>query len=218
MIRVTFLAAASGAVMSKRFCIENGTVALKDPYPFVKRFTSHEVEVHSIKDFYSAILKHANKGNCLLKGNLDRPITRESRAGHTRSHETTQWVVLDNDHLHDVEPQELMDLLGLGYVNYVTQYSASAGIVDGKMGYHIFFLLDESYHPAALKLYLKHLNLSIPDLREKLSLTRTNMSLRWPIDITVCQNDKIIYIAPPVCGPGVTDTLKGNRIQLIERS
>jgi len=218
MFRLNFLAAASGTVMSKTYALEDSTVVLKDSYPHVKHFTSREVLIRSIGDFYSAILEHASKGNCLLKGNLDRPITNESRAEHTRSEEPTQWPVLDIDHADDVTPQEMMDLVGLGNVDYVVQYSASAGVIEGKMGYHIFFIPDKPYHPADLKLWLKHLNLSIPALREKLSLTRTDMSLRWPLDISVCQNDKLIYIAPPVCGPGVTDTLKGNRIQLIKRN
>jgi hypothetical protein len=37
-----------------------------------------------------------------------------------------------------------------------------------------------------------------PDmLRAAMRLTKTGNSISWPLDITACQNDKLIYIAPP---------------------
>ena len=105
--------------------------------------------------------------------------------------------MLDNDNLHDLEPQALMDLLGLGDVDYIVQYSASAGIEPGKCGYHIFFLLDRPWSPADLKRVLRAWNLDHREIRQHFQLSRTNNSLRWPLDISVCQNDKLIYIAPP---------------------
>jgi hypothetical protein len=98
-----------------------------------------------IEDFYVNLGAHAQNNHCLLKGTLDRALKDESRADHTSSHIPTEWMVLDNDNLHDLEPQALMDLLDLGDVDYIVQYSSSAGVEPGKRGYHIFFLLDRPW-------------------------------------------------------------------------
>jgi hypothetical protein len=51
----------------------------------------------------------------------------------------------------------------------------------------------------------------------QLTLANNNITLKWPLDITTCQNDKLIYIAPPVC-QGFDDPLAGQRFVLRERS
>ena len=170
----------------------------------------------TIDEFYQALVSHSSSGHCLLKGLLDEPLTRKRRKGHTDRGAPTRWIVLDNDHLHDLEPQALLNLIGFNDVDHIVQYSASAGIVSGKMGYHIFVLLDDEYTPEQLKLWLKHQNLVVPEIRKAFLLARTNQSLKWPIDISVCQNDKLIYISPPVLGPGVEDRFTGERIQLVQ--
>ena len=136
MPTIHFVSASDGTPLTKRFDIQQGQL-VKEPYPQVAMVTSHTVDVTDIEDFYTYVTMHASYGHCLLKGQLDRPLVNESRAGHTNSDTPTEWMVLDNDHLHDLEPQALMDLLGLGDVDYIVQYSASAGIVPGKMGYHL---------------------------------------------------------------------------------
>lgn len=214
-MKLHYLSAADSQPLTKRFDIDQGCLAAQ-PYPMVSRINSHTVDVESIEEFHAALTEQAEKGRCLLKGQLDRPLQAESRAGHTRSDEPTEWLVLDNDLLHDLEPQQLMAMLGLGEVDYIVQYSASAGIVPGKNGYHIFFLLDRPWRPADLKLVLRVWNLDHPDISEHFQLSRTNSSLRWPLDISVCQNDKLIYIAPPVLGPAVENALHGERIRLVK--
>jgi hypothetical protein len=218
MRTIHFLQAADGTRLTKHFKLtEEGTLQ-KEPYPQVYAFNSDEVEAETIGDLFAQLVAHADHGQCLLKGKLDRPLKNESRAGHTNSDDATDWLVLDNDNLHDVEPQQLMDLLGLGDVDYIIQYSASAGIEPHKKGYHIFVLLDRPWSPADLKLRLRAWNLDVPQIREHFQLSRTNSSLRWPLDVSVCQNDKLIYIAPPSLGPGVQSTLEGDRIRLAQGS
>jgi hypothetical protein len=121
MTKLHFLAAADGTQLTKRFRI-SGEELTKESYPQVATFNSHEADVETIDDFYVALVAHANNGYCLLKGQLDRPLVDESRAGHTHSDEPTAWLVLDNDFLHDLEPQQLMNLLGLGDVDHIVQY------------------------------------------------------------------------------------------------
>ncbi len=217
MNTIHFLAAADGTPLTKSFDIEEGQL-VKQSYPQVATFNSFTVDVSDIEDFYTYVTMHASYGHCLLKGQLDRELNSDSRAGHTHPSMATQWMVLDNDHLHDVEPQALMELLGLSDVDYIVQYSASAGIVPGKCGYHIFFLLDRPWSPGDLKLVLRAWNLDMPPIRQSLQLSGTYNSLLWPLDITVCQNDRLTYIAPPVLGPGVQDSFTGERIWLVKGS
>jgi hypothetical protein len=163
----------------------------------------------------SKTYRNAAQGHCLLKGRLDRALVNESRAGYTDADAPIHWLVLDNDGLRDLAPAALLALLGLADVDHIVQFSASAGIGPGKCGYHLFLLLDQAHRPADLKRMLKSWNLHIPALRAKLGLTRAGTALRWPLDIGVCQNDKLIYIAPPMLGPGVEDRLQGERIRLV---
>ncbi len=90
--------------------------------------------------------------------------------------------------------------------------------MPGHHGYHIFVLLDRGWLPADLKKAIKYWNLSIPEIRSSITLTRTNCALRWPLDVSVCDNSKLIYIAPPLLGPGVMLSLKEERLKLVKGS
>ena len=191
----------------------------KTPYPFVYEFTSHEYEVETLEQFHSVISYHAAQGDCVLKGILGRPLVRESRAGSTDSRQRTSWVCLDLDGVDGFEnPDDFMRSIGCGNVDYVLQWSSSHGIGGfDEMRCHIFVLLSEEATPEYLKRWLQTLNLTNPVLSSQLQLTRTNSSLRWALDITTCQNDKLLYIASPTF-EGMDDPLQdGARIELIKR-
>ncbi|MCF7993238.1 MAG: DUF5906 domain-containing protein [Chromatiaceae bacterium] len=215
-MKLHFLASADFSPLTKQFSMVDGRL-VSVPYPMVTQFNSFEIEVQTIEEFFTALTTHAEYNHCLLKGQIDRQLQAESRAGHTTSDSTSEWMVLDNDGL-DLEPQQLMTMLGLGDVDYILQHSASGGVVPGKCGYHIFFLLDRPCTPDALKLQLRSWNLNHPQIARCLQLNRTGNALRWPLDITVCQNDKLLYIAPPILGPGVVSNLEGERIRLVKAS
>lgn len=208
----------------------------KTPYPHVSYFSSHTEQISNLEELRSQLKAHATQGHCLLKGRLNRPLSHESRVGSTASDDETEWVCLDIDGLKNFEnPQQVMDLLGLSDISYIIQWSASAGIeIERGMSCHIFFLLDTPVRAPILKTWLMHLNLttklealsgkppalttSFP-LRDQITLTRTGAALRWPLDITVCQNDKLIYIAPPTLEKGITCTIKAkDRITLVKRT
>lgn len=194
-MKITFLSA--DRPLTKTYVFSPAGVE-STPYPLTHEFTSHIEVIDTLEDLYVALSAHANVGHCLLKGNLQRPITRESRAGLTAA-EPTELLVLDLDGLDLKEKtlDELLTEIGLGGISYIRQYSASYGIKPGYNA-HIFFLLSKATAAEALKLWFKWRNLTIPLLRNQLSLTKTGMSLHWPLDITVGQNDKLIYIASPV--------------------
>src|SRR5690606_10980400 len=90
--------------------------------------------------------------------------------------------------------------------DYIVQWSSSMGI-ENNAGFrcHIFMRLAQPQHPQLLKYWLMDLNLKVPSLNAQLELTKTGNSLRWPLDITTCQNDKLLYIAPPQLGAGIKD-------------
>lgn len=119
---------------------------------------------------------------------------------------------------HKVTVQWLMDQLGLGDHSYVLQWSASHGIADTALRCHIMLMLDKP-HPAPLvKQWLIDKNLTVPCLNAALSLTKTGNALSWPLDISACQNDKLIYIAPPVL-KNIKDPLgKTPRISYVKRT
>lgn len=172
------------------------------PYPMVSRFTSQTHEVETIEDLYELVKECAdNPYRCLVKGELQRELNRESRAGSTNSNVPTQWVCLDFDYI-DIPDRETLDSilseLGFNDVSYVIQYGSSHGI-DKDFSVHVFLLLDKPVLPRQLKNWLMNKNLTVEKLCNAITLQRTDVALSWPLDITVAQNDKLIYTAPPVC-------------------
>lgn len=209
-IQLNFLGA--DIALTKRFRAD-GT---KDSYPMVKNFTSYTEPVSTIEEFHKVLEKHAKAGHCLLKGKLIRTLVNESRAGATRTDDTTRWLCLDFDK-HETPDLELtLKRLGLDGISYVLQYSASHGLDEhvGKVSAHVFMLLDQEIPAPALKAWLMGMNLD--KLNDDLHLSRAKFTLRWPLDITTCQNDKLIYIAPPVFDKPLKNPLQ-TRIKLVKR-
>ena len=164
---------------------------------------------------------HAALGHCLLKGELQRPLRHESRARSTSPPAPTDWIALDFDGVPGIKSfEDLIPHLPVYFrdVGYVEQLSASAGIEPNK-GYwaHVFMLLDTKVPAPQLKEWLLHLNLTVPILRDHIPSQGAQTVLRWPLDITTCQNDKLLYIAAPGLGEGVTDALQGERIRYVRR-
>lgn len=188
----------------------------KLPYPLVKNFTSHAEEVTTPVEFFKAVQKHAAKNHCLLKGIITRPLTNEPRANTTRSNDETEWVCLDFDRFETHNIEEQLAAMDLGDVSYVLQYSASHGLPEneGTVSAHVFMLLSEAVQAPALKSWLMGQNLSL--FRDELRLSRDKNQLSWPLDITTCQNDKLLYIAKPVF-KGCEDPLEASRIQFITK-
>lgn len=201
----------------------------KSPYPNVYAVTSHEEQVTSLNDFHACLNAHAAAGHCLLKGTVGRPLVNESRAGSTTAGALTQWLCLDFDKVPNtytqadgttiqVTPEYLLDQLGLGSVSYILQWSASQGITSqDTLSFHGFVLLTQPVAAPIIKQWLIQQNHAVPALRACQALTKTGSAITWGLDITACQNDKLIYIAPPIL-KNVKSTLKGPRIALIKKA
>lgn len=201
----------------------------KTPYPFAWEFTSHEEDVFTLSQFEAVLKKHAALGHCALKGTISRPLVKESRAGSTDISATTEWIVLDLDGLPptveiagQAQPQTLtIDLLlyemGLGDISYIVQWSASMGIENQRLRAHVFMQLDKPMAAPLIKQWLIQKNMEVSFLSKSMGLTKTGNAISWPLDVSACQNDKLIYIAPPTL-KGIKDPLSGQpRIQLIRR-
>ena len=206
--------------LSKVFSPGPSGPELIQTYPMVKELTSHEVLVDSLQEFYEAIVAHAEQGHCLLKGLLSMPIAQQSRAGLTSPTQPTEWICLDLDFTTPLfaDVPEFLEALGLPQtVSYILQYSASAGITKpAALRCHLFFMLSAPQQPGYLKYWLLERNLEA--LSHALEPTVTGHALRYPLDVTTCQNDKLLYIAPPTLQEPLTDPLQGNRILLVRKT
>lgn len=195
-----------------------GSDIIKTPYPMTWEFTSIKESVKTLRDFEALLKNHAAQGNCVLKGTIRRDLVQESRAGSTSTGDTTEWIVLDLDGLAENTTIDMfLAEMGLQDISYIVQWSASYGISDKKIRAHVFMFLDKPYTAPLLKQWLIQKNHDVPSLRNALTLTKTGTSLSWPLDVSACQNDKLIYIAPPML-KGIKDPMgKQPRIQLISR-
>ena len=215
-----FLTASNGQALTKTF----SRPRKKDPiqksnYPHVRNFDSHRESYRTLKEFHDLIQDYAARGACLIKGELQTELRDQSRAGSTNPSTPTSWLCLDFDGVRGVaNAEEALALVGIEGVNYVVQYSASAGILrTDTFDAHIFLLLEDDVSPDTIKTWLKHVNLTNPRFADQIQLTRSYNALKWPLDISVNQNDKLIFIAPPEVYDGVQDPLQGKRVQLVRK-
>jgi hypothetical protein len=177
--------------------LPDGTIA-KTSYPDVYAVTSHNEDVRNITQFHAAVVEHAEQNHCMVKGELSRSLVQESRAGTTDSTGSTWWICLDIDGLRTKQSiDEILSQLGIIDTSYVLQWSASQDISSSDLRCHIFLMLDKPTPAPFLKQWLIQLNLSTPLLNTSMQLARSGNAIRWGLDITTCQNDKLIFIAAP---------------------
>lgn len=189
-------------------------------YPNISTFSSYTIDHQTIENLLSGLRKIAQQGGCILKGEIQREIVKESRAGTTDPKSSTEWLCLDIDGATKYAGvDQVLFELGIKDVDHIVQWSSSMSLpgYDG-LRCHVFVLLDRPVSAPILKTWLKHKNLTIPNLAADIKLTKTNNALRWPLDITTCQNDKLIYVAPPTLS-GIEDPFPGDqRITLEKRA
>ncbi|WP_157288523.1 primase-helicase family protein [Uliginosibacterium gangwonense] len=216
-IKLTFL--SGNTPLTKRIVKNLDGSITKHGYPHVANFTSRTVPVSTLRDFHVALSESLKKSNkpCLLKGTIQKDLSNESRAKSTSSNTSTAWVCFDLDRAPFSSPEEFMAAIGLKDVSYIVQYSASYKLnaKDRTLSAHIFCLLSSAMQPGQLKAWLMHLNFTVKVLRNALSLTNSaGSNIHYPLDITACQNDKLLYIAEPTF-VGMTSPIKATeRVKL----
>lgn len=239
-MKLTFL--SSNVPLTKSYTkLPDGTIE-KSSYPNVWEVSSHEENVIDLSGFEKALNKHAALGNCLLKGNVMRPLVKESRKDSTDRNATTEFLCLDIDGIeptftttisrpHPVTGQMeevsstinvtvdiILEALGLKDISYIVQWSGSMGIGGNTLRCHIFIMLTKAVSAPLIKQWLIQKNHEVAILREHHALTKTGNSLTWGLDITACQSDKLIYITPPTL-KGIKNPLgRTPRISLIQKS
>ena len=206
----TLFALEASEPLTKRLYLDESGNTAKSNYPPVRDFTSHAYPINTITDMYHAVVDASGKGWCLVKGALNKELFNESRAKSTNPDGTTHFLCLDVDGLTGFK--DVADFMDkhpdLSDVSYIVQYSSSYGLPATKgIHAHIFILLSHEYHATYLKGWLTKQNVNGDILAgailNQLTLNRTQSVLHYPIDITACQNDKLLYIAPPVIDKGV---------------
>ena len=199
-MKITFLGA--DVPLSKKFTEIAPGQYKEESYPHAACFNSINRSVDSLREYSDTIIAAAGEGLCLLKGNVTRDLHGESRAGSTDAAEATEWICLDVDYpVIGKDPAVFLHSLSDVFrgASFLFQYSSGHRIKDneGWRG-HFFLMLDAPESPQALKAWLLHLNLHTP-LQEHVGLSASGGALTYPLDITTCQNDKLLYIAPPTC-------------------
>jgi len=193
----------------------------KEAYPHRKNFTSLNLKANNLNDLFKHIKAQSMTAAkpCLLKGKLERKLNDESRAGATRTETTTHFICFDLDRAQFNNPDEFMKSIGMDHVAYVVQYSSSYKLdpKDKTLSCHIFVWLSSPRPAPELKAWLMHLNLTITVLKDTLTLAPAGHALHWPLDITVCQNDKLIYIAEPIFNNMKSPIPPSERVQLVPK-
>lgn len=227
-MQITFLKAAMP--LTKSYTKQPDGTILKSSYPHAYEFTSITESPKNLDAFCDLLIKHSDLGHCLLKGVPNKVLVNESRAGSTNTQDATDWICLDIDGIPDTVTintanglpitsaytlENFLTEVGLSTTSYIVQWSASYGINDKYIRCHVFIKLDRMVSAPLIKQWLIYLNHTVGTLKANQQLTKTGNSLTWPLDITTCQNDKLLYITAPKL-KGVKDPMgKQPRIELV---
>ena len=166
-MKITYLSAAMA--LTKSYTKKDGVVT-KSSYPNAFEFTSFTEDIKDLGVFAESIKHHADMGHCLLKGEIQRPLSKESRASSTDSNSLTEWICLDVDGIPNCTASDFMRYIKLGHISHIIQYSASYKIENDDLKCHIFLRTDRVSAPA-IKQWLIQLNHETPILREAMQLT-----------------------------------------------
>ena len=222
---------------AKQRLVKEISLAGKKPYPLAKNFTSHHHKLdktdEGFLEFFELLKRYSAQGAALYKGLLKKKLKNESRAMMTDQVAQTELLVLDLDGIEfpiasskstlsqfDIQliaeqfvtylPPEFED------VSYVAQASASLGLKGNKVSMHLFFLLKHPVYPKVLKEWFKTLNYEIDFLANQLILSANGQSLAYPLDVSLADNSKLIYLAPPKF-IDMQDPVPGERFVCITR-
>lgn len=230
-MQLTFLNAPIPLTKSYTRLVD-GTIE-KSSYPNVWEVSSIAEQCPDLATMQALLNKHAALGNCLLKGQVTRPLVSESRKNSTDRNATTEWLCLDIDGIDPVlltpledgstvksavTPDSILTAMGLGNVSYILQWSGSQNISSTHLRCHIFVMLAKPVSAPLIKQWLIQKNHDVTILRNHQALTKTGNSLTWGLDITACQSDKLIYIAPPVLKNIKNPLGKTPRISLVKKA
>jgi hypothetical protein len=233
-MKVTYLGAANGLRLSKHYDGENKFT----PYPHVKKVNSYQYDVASIDELYSSVVDNAAIGNCLLKGNLKRELVEESRAGASDKASPSGLLVLDFDGIKipgssfapywNIDSDKFKQIAEalmrcmpaeLQNVSYIAQASSSIGFKNDAISMHIIMMLDVPLAAKTIKLWLQHVNYTTTLFADQLELSVNGQSLKYPLDISVADNSKLIFIAPPTFTDNKNDPFNSadDRIVLVSK-
>lgn len=198
-MKLTFLSAP--VALTKSYTkLADGSIE-KSSYPNVWEVSSHIEDCKDLSVMEHLLTKHAAQGHCLLKGMVTRNLVSESRKDSTDRSATTDFLVLDIDGIDTANGSVTVDAvlvaMGLANVSYILQWSGSMNISSNALRCHVFILLAKPMSAPLIKQWLIQQNHEVPILKNHQSLTKTGNALTWGLDITACQSDKLIYIAPP---------------------
>lgn len=224
----------------------NGEV---EAYPNAKSLTSHErlyaITVEGMRQREKDMREFALKGGCLLRGNLTRQITDESRGGLTDSAAPNQTLMLDFDKItYDgshfkkkatkgklniekviIEQDDIMkvadamiDAIGLPKdVSYFVHASNSFGMMLDKVSIHIEFILSQALATTRQKEWIELQAATRPAISQSVGLSKNKMTLTWPLDPSVAHNSKLIYIGNPTFELKDMNPLACERVFFVEK-
>tara|TARA_S200000501_G_scaffold340390_1_gene348925 strand:- start:257 stop:2701 length:2445 start_codon:yes stop_codon:yes gene_type:complete len=222
-LKVTLIESSNGIPLQKRFNADKTF-----PFPNTRELTSHECEIENTKELTALIKDASSRGWALMRGHFTEKLTNQSRKGKHDRQARTERLTLDFDKVpYGISSGTVIDsrfvehtarsiLLRFGQlfngISCVVSASSSFGCSPGHVSFHVEILLEKQVETGLLKRWLQFLNLTY--FKNEIELSSLYGALKWPLDVSVADNSKIIYIAPPLFD-GVKDPFDGKDDQRI---
>lgn len=236
-----FLTGAGKLRLAKQFFADGSSQS----YPNASKVTSHLKTYNKTEKGFEARLKDmrdmASKGACMLKGELNKELKGESRAGHANKFKPNSSLILDIDNL-PIDPEKIRGLKAAQEIDALASGGGKApAFIDqtkGKIGpkaleciaehiihilpeelhnvsyflhasssmgrhgltvasMHIEFILDDPVQPETQKKWLLTQNLINEEFAKHCQLSANGLTLKYPLDVSVYTNAKLIFIAHP---------------------
>lgn len=193
-MEMTFLAAPEPLV--KEF--KDGK--LLKSYPQITNVTSYRIHIKGMDTMLEALSSASRHGNALFRGSMKYDLHDESRAGNTAKGKDTEWFMLDIDSGEWDSPMQIVRALPENFsaVSYISHPSSSYLVTKDYWCGHLYFRLDRPLDFTFLKEYTKILNFKY--FKNSITLNKIGTALKWPIDISVNDPSRIIYIGNAIGG------------------
>ena len=174
----------------------------------VAKVTTANHSVSSPEELVDLLNKAATLNAAITLGQPKKKLNNERRKGQYDKFKPLSLFALDVDKI-PMTLETFLRLLpeDLQRTRAVWQPSASLHISpdpsspDYQLAGHLFYLLSNPVEASTMQMFIQNICLSVPQLTSQITLSPSKLFLSWPVDQSIYQPSRLLYITPPINSP-----------------